>query len=236
MSSNEHNIPDEWQTGSGLALDGAQVIITKAQFGFNANLGPDVPVLNLTLTPAEGGEDIEQSFSVGKGWEFKEKGELLVPANGKNRPVNYQTGLGRLIDSAVEAIKASGQDFPFASPKVASAWVGTEWTFKSNEHTVVNPVTKVEQQSLFWTVTDYHGKGIGKSTPAKGATKGQKAAEPENTELLDQLFALARESADHESFMDAALEIPGVENSPLEKRVIKAKGDGSIWGEVQAEG
>jgi len=234
--SNEHGIPDEWQTGSGLALDGAQVIITKAQFGFNANLGPDVPVLNLTLTPSEGGEDIEQSFSVGKGWEFKNKGDLLEPANGKARPVNNQTGLGRLIDSAVAAIKASGEDFPFSTPKVASNWVGTEWTFKSNEHEVVNPKNNEKKVSLFWTVTEYHGKGEGAAkTTAKTTTKA-KAAEPENTELVEQLFALARESADHESFMDAALELPGVENSPLEKRVIKAKGDGSIWGEVQAEG
>lgn len=51
----------------------------------------------------------------------------------------------------------------------------------------------------------------------------------ENEDLVEELRALAGEHADHESFMEAALELPGVADSELAQQVAMSSKAGSLW-------
>ena len=234
---------DEWQTSSGLPLANADVQVQEAAFGFNAKIGADTLCMNFTFVTLdeEGnvvGESIDQSFSVGSGWEARDGGRFLVDEGGnKGRTVNKQTNFGRLIESARETIKASGEDYPFASPRVAEDWIGTKWHVGTVQVTTRNPQTDKETTKDAFVFTKYYGKttadgGSTKKTTAK-AKKEEAADDGAVSELRARLVALAGECEDHEEFVDRALEIPGVEGGPLERAVMRAKGDASIWAEVK---
>lgn len=226
----------EWETGSGLALADADVVVSAASFGYNANLGADVLCANFTFVPAEGGEPIEQSFSVGKGWEALEKGAKLVSEDGRARKINGQTNYGRLIDSAVQAVQASGGEMPFQSPRIADGWVGTSWHVGTVSVPTTNPSTKKETVSDKFVFTAFLGTTSTEAAakPAAGAAKASgKAATGIDPKLRLALVELAEASDDHDAFTEKALELDGVEgNREAEKLVLKT-GPGSIWHEVK---
>lgn len=227
----------EWETGSGLALADANVVVTAASFGYNANLGADVLCANFTFVPVEGGEPIEQSFSVGKGWEAVNKGANLVSEDGRPRKINGQTNYGRLIDSAVQAVQASGREMPFASPRMAEGWVGTSWHVGTVAITTTNPVTKKEAIKDAFVFTAFLGSvegsagNVGKAD--KASTTTTKKASGLDPKLRMELTELAEAADDHDSFVEKALALDGVEgNREAEKLVLKT-GPGSIWHEVK---
>lgn len=237
---------DEWQTSSGLPLANADVEVLEASFGFNAKIGADTLCMNFTFGTLDDdgqvvGETIDQSFSVGSGWEARDGGKYLVDENGnKNRTVNKQTNFGRLIDSAREAISASDEEFPFTSPRIAEDWIGTRWHVGTVQVTTRNPQTEKETTKDAFVFTKYYGKTTTekKAPAAKGKTSSKAAAKADEGDdelaaLRAQLVALAGECEDHEEFVDKALEIKGVEGGPLERAVMRAKGDASIWAEVK---
>lgn len=240
---------DQWQTSSGLPLANADVQVVALEFGYNAKLGSDILCANFQFAPidddGELGEVIDQSFSVGKGWEAVEKGAFLIDENGsRTRTVNGQTNFGRLVNSAVAAIKESGEEFPFLSPRIASGWVGTRWHIGTEQVTSTNPQTGKESVKDAFVAAKYLGKideaaGVkaagSKASATGGSKKAKDADEDDETQALrKRLLELAREHDDHDDFVDAAFKIDGVEGGPLERAVMRSKGDGSIWAEAKS--
>lgn len=276
---------NDWELGSGLDLDGAKVEITGCEFGFNNALGAGVLCANMTFTPIEGGDDMEQSFSVGKGWEVDRTGENLVPDGGKKRKLNMTSNFGRLLTSAMDCLAGDQENGEsdsayqerrievaaevLGSPRHAPNWVGTMWEVGSYTRTTMNPTTKAEKESIGFIFTAYLGDGIGdgaaeeEPTKAKGAAKaaagkssttraggrtggkvGKKADGPPtgvDEDLWTQLVDLAIETMngeddnDHEDFVDAAMEVDGVDGNKAAQKAIMGSGAGSVWAAATAK-
>lgn len=254
----EHDI-NEWETGSGLSLAGADAEIIGATFGFNDKIGAGVICANFTFQPTEGGDPVEQSFSVGNGWEIAEKGDLLVTADGRPRKINSNTNFGRLIDSITGAGMFADRgpackgEVPFDTPRRASNWIGTMWTVDTVQVKTTNPSTKVEGVKDAYVFTDYlgrsddaptKGKAGGKPAGRPAASAGRGAAKPkagpdddfgiEDDDLRAALVELAATSDDHASFVEAAYDIDGVEGDGAVEKAIYNKKPGSLWATANA--
>lgn len=231
---------EDWETGSGLALDGSVVTVTAAEFGFNANMGAGIVCLNLTLT-TEDGEDIDQSFSVGGKFEANRDGSAIEGKGKINRNSNY----GLLIESVKEIVDDPGSII--GSPKEAAGWVGTRWTFGTVERTTTNPTTGVEKVSSKFVVTEFHGQDAddtddepvaqkpAKKSSAKGKPAAKKSAKkggiPDgiDADLWAELIELAGEHDEYEAFVDAALDVDGVAGDRAVQKAVMSTGDSGVW-------
>lgn len=247
----DHDI-NPWETGAGLPLVGADATITDAKFGINAKIGADALCLILTFQPDGTDEEVEQSFSVGNGWEPAEKGDLLVSADGKPRKINANTNLGLLIDSIIGvgpfAQRGPAADTPpFADPKRASDWIGTRWTVDTHKVDRKNPQTGVTTSKDAYVFTAYLGsaddnpKGASKAA-AKGAGAGKPAAKKaddtygiDDDDLRAELIKAAKKAdGDHNDFIENALAVEGVDGDSAVEKAVYAKKPGSLWAAVQA--
>lgn len=230
---------EDWETGSGLALDGAVVTVTAAEFGFNANMGAGITCLNLTLTN-EDGEDIDQSFSVGGKFESNRDGTAITGAGRINRNSNY----GLLIESVKEVCDNPAE--AIGDPKEAESWIGTKWEFGSVERETTNPTTGVTKKSSKFIVTEYLGRddedadeapakkasgskasGSKASAKSKGGAKKASLTDGIDADLLSELIDLANEHDELEDFIEAAMELDAVsEDSAVSKAVMRPQG---VW-------
>lgn len=231
---------NEWELSSGLDLDGATVDITDVEFGFNAKLGAGVLCANFTFVNTESGDEYEQSFSVGKDWDTDRTGKELVSDRPKR--INKNTNYGMLIASAVELV-----DDPSdlgGSPKDATIWVGTRWTMGTVKVLRRNPTTGAETEKDAIVFKEFHGRDLDGAEPeakpaakttAKKATGARKATPKDgppddiDAELWDALLTLAREADDHDGFLEAALDIDGVEGNKAAQKAVMGTKAGSVW-------
>lgn len=251
MSKDTH-IPDEWATSSGFALAaGVDAEIIGATFGFNDKLGAGAMCLNLTFE-VEDSEPIDQSFSIGNGWEITEKGDLIVAADGKSRGINKSTNLGLLIDSIIGAgpFADRGPLFdgepPFDTPRRASNWIGTRWTIGTKTVKRKNPTNDKEIEKEAYIFDAYLGRSDeAPAKPAKkGAAGGKPAAKPaakaavadygiEDDDLREQIIAAAvAADGDHDAFVEACYTLDGVDGDAAVEKAIYNKRPGSLWSAV----
>lgn len=228
---------EDWETSSGLALDGATVEIIGAEFGFNASLGAGITCANFVMRDLDG-EEIEQSFSVGQNFEASRDGSELVG----NAKINKNSNYGLLIESVKDILDNPGD--VIGSPKVAANWIGTCWTFGSLEREVMNPTTKEKKVSTKFIVTEYHGRPdapAGGAAKTAGATKkaagGSASTSSSNLDVDPELFAelveLAKTHTDHEDFAAAALELDAVAESKAAQKAVMGSRAGSVWAAAQ---
>jgi hypothetical protein len=227
----------DYELSSGLPLDGATGTITKCEFGFNAQIGVGVVCANMTIS-VEGGEDIEQSFSVGDGWEIGDKGAKLVSDKATQR-LNNRSNYGRLVQSMLNVIGGPEHmvaNFP-KGYKDASNLIGSTWTWGTTEVETTNPSTKEKKIKNAVVVTSFVGvdSEVKASAPAastKGAAKG-KAAKPgladKDPELFASLVELAGEHESHEDFVEAAMALDTVEGSADAMNAVMSTKPGSVW-------
>lgn len=240
---------EDWELGSGLALDGATAEITGARFTIDNNYSAEAVVLELTFTDEESGETQAQLYSVGKNWEIGDKGNTIT--GGKK--VNATSGYGRWIHSAVEADMGDlliGR----GTPREADIWLGLKVVLTSIEFETMNPTTKEKKNRSMIVIESLaegsttetvavaaKGKGKAAESTAKGAAKGKgKAADEEvPEELLKALRKLAAKTVandgDHGAFVDAALDIDGVPENRAAMRAAQDKGADSIWSSAGGE-
>lgn len=231
---------------SGLPWADTEVTITSAQFGYTDMGGKD-PVLCLILTGFNGdGDEGEQSFSVGSGWEAVDSGKRLQAENGKaDKPFSKQSNIGKLIASAIVAVGGDPDDMPFDDPTVAAEWVGHVWRTGTRSEpkksmggkAVIDPETGEPAMRDRIVFEEYIGPAEGASDkPAAKASssssssdkgKASKPADDDDNETIVKLTELAKECDDFEDFEEKALDVPGVENdASLVKRVMNRKADG----------
>lgn len=255
---------EEWETGSGLALDGATVVVTNGEFGFNANMGAGITCLNLTFADLDSGEQIEQSFSAGSKFEANRDGSELV-GDGK---INNNSNLGLLIESIKGVLAEAGLDpgEVIGNPRVAASWVNPNnaWTFGTVERDVMNPTTKVSKTANKFVVVGYAeleaaeaapaakpaaraakaapaaraasaGTRVGGArTAAKAAPKASGLPDGVDQELWDQLLELAAQYDEHGEFAEAALELDEVKDSKPAQKAVLGTKPGTVWAAKEA--
>lgn len=233
----------EWGIGGGLPLDDADVEITAMEFGFNNDIAAGVTFANITFTNLDDGEEHEQSFSLGTGWEAGKKGLELVSENGKPRKLSNQSNYGILTMSAVECLGGIenmadlGPGFRFVE-----TWLGTQWHTGMKTLVRKNRETGVEKETSVVIFEKYLGRaGADAGGEAKPAGKAGKAkitaAEAlgiQDSDLWKSLIELAQASDDHDAFMDAALELEGVEGVKEIERLVMSTKAGSVWAEAKS--
>jgi hypothetical protein len=223
---------NEWSLGSGLPLADAEVTITGFEFGYNNDIAAGAVFANVVFTDIDG-EEHDQSFSVGDGWEPANKGAELVAENGKPRKLSKNSNFGRLVASAIEAVGSDKVETVLGQgPRVASSWLGTKWHTTTVEVEVSAPGA-TERKKRDRVVFDAYLGREGEAAPAASA-KSAKATASEtlglDKELFDKLVEMAKEASNHDAFMDVALETDGVQGvKTAEKLVMSTKAGASIW-------
>lgn len=230
--SDHELLENEWDTSTGLALDGMEAEITGFEFGFNSKLGADRLCANVTFTPLEEGEPVEQSFTVGKNWEVDADG-WLVPENGKLRPIGKQSNFGILINSAITAVQAANAEFPFRTPRDAAAWLGTKWKIGTIKVTGrKNIETGEEKDADAFIFSAYLGaagsKPNEKKASAGAGSKGSGGGKLD-ADLRKKLLKLAITSDSPDDFAETALALDAVKDSEAAQKVVL---DGSLYAEA----
>lgn len=230
MSFNE----DSFELASGLPLDGATVTITKTEFGYRQNIAKDTTFACLTFQP-ESGDEQEQAYSVGKGWEPGSKGATLVRSDGRKGKLNDQTGYGKWIaaaiklDGVLDHLRANNGD-----ALVAATWDGLKFELGSMREKTTNPTTGQEKEVSRIMPVKFLGAGGGSAPAAAKPTKADKAAPALDPAIEAQLLALAEASESHDEYMAAAFDLDGVAGNPAAEEAVLASGKGSIWAKGQA--
>ena len=257
---------DYFELGSGLPLADAEVTITNAEFRFDTSYSADAVVCAMQFTPHEEGvEAQEQLYSVGKGWEPLDRGEMVGHGSGKQVKINNQSNYGRFIAAAVEC--EGFLDYAREvglQPNSAALWVGTQWHLGTVEVTTTNPSKPNDPPKVKSVIVPDEFLGAGEEeeeekAPAKKApakkVAAKKAAAPARKpaaspaadqvaelqaedggeELVEALIAAAGEAEDQDAFMEAAMEIDGVSGNRLAEKVVMNSKPGSIWAEHGGE-
>lgn len=224
---------EAWELSSGLPLAGATVTVSAVDFGYRQNIFPDTVFCNLTFD-VEGGEPREQSYSVGGGYEAKERGKRIERVDGKNKGVSDQSNYGKFIKAAlaVPGVKAYLQGIN-ADPLVAATWEGMRFVLGSIEHETTNKNTDTKSKKQLVVPVEFLGVGADEklSTPAKAPQVDPTDLDPA---LTATLLELAGNSADHDTFMAAAFSVEGVEGNAAAENAVMQAGKGSIWAKSQA--
>jgi hypothetical protein len=222
----------EWELSSGLPLADAEVEITAFEFGYNNDIAAGAVFANITFTDSDG-EEHEQSFSVGDGWEPSNKGAELVSDSGKPRKMSKNSNFGRLVNSAIASIgdidkveQVLGQ-----GPRSAASWLGTKWHTTTVEVEVTAPGSTERKKRDRIVFDQYLGRaGSGKAAKAAKGSSGTIDTLSMDADLYSRLVTIAKEAKDHDDFMDAALELDGVQGvKDVEKLVMSTKAGASIW-------
>lgn len=231
---------DEFGLGGGLPLDDADVEITEFEFGFNNEIAAGVYFANVTFMNLEDGDTITQSFSLGTGWEAANKGTELVPENGKPRKLSNQSNYGILFGSAMDVVGGPEKmvENGLRGFRFADSWIGTRWHTGMKTLVRKNRETGVEKEANVVIFTDYLGRDDAAGGGEKKANGGKKVKAADalglkDTDLWKQLIELATNSEDHDSFMDSALEMEGVEGNKDIERLVMSTKDGSVWAEAK---
>jgi hypothetical protein len=184
---------------------------------------------NFTIQPEEG-DPIEQSFSVGKNWDASRDGSELVREGGGGGSINKNTNFGVFIQSAVDALGGDGSKLG-GSPRQAATWIGSKWTFGTIKRTTVNPTTQATSEKDAFVVTEYHGRDG--AAPAAGASAKSTAPTASTddipTDVWNMLVELANSAADHDAFLEAALDLPEVDGNKAAQKAVMGTKAGSVW-------
>lgn len=246
------NTQDEFSyfsLGSGLPLDGAEVVITDAAFEFDTSYNADAVVCKMVYSFLNGeGEPQTQLYSVGKNWEPVDQGTAVAHTSGKRVSINKMSNYGSFVDGflncegkreAMEVARARGLE-----PDRAALWIGMKFQMKMVSRP--NPMEGAKKPTIdalvpakFLGVDDAAGtsgtsatKTTGAAGSGSGTGSGAKATASNagiDPDLLAQLNQLAQDASDFDTFMEQAMEMEGVAgNKAAEKAVMSSKA-GSVW-------
>lgn len=227
-----------FKLSSGLPFADTEVTITSASFGYTEMGGNSVLCLQLTGVNADGDEG-EQSFSVGQGWEAVDGGARVQADNGREgKPFSKNSNIGKLIASAVKAVGGDPENMPFDDPTLASEWAGHIWEtgtlsevrkdFKGKVQLDDEGNPRTKDSIIF---VRYVGAADG-GKPATGgaATAAVKSkASGIDPELEAELIELAKAADDFDDFTDKGLDHPGVEGNAKATALVMSNKANGIW-------
>lgn len=194
---------DPYALSSGL-IDDFDGTVSEAYFGTDAayNNG-DTVLLVLELSTDDPDHPQETvKLSTGTGWTIEGQGASIVSESGKARSFNKNSRVGQVIAAALnigagDAMRAKG------TPMEASTWAGLSFHWNRVELVGFNGETK---EALLPTafLGDEGGTQTTTTAAAAPATGEVDAA------TRAKLIMLAKSSADHGAFVDAALVMDGI--------------------------
>ena len=253
-----NDVFDPFKLSDGLPLADVDAEISAVEFRFDTAYSADACVAAITFQPDEGDEQ-EQLYSCGKNWEPVDRGAATAHENGKpTQMFNKSSNMGRFLNAlyACDGFIAAVQEEGDFDPRTAASLVGRRVHLGSETYTTMNPSTGVEKERSIIVPTEYLGTSDDATTPAKAPAKkaaakkapakGPSAVEKKQLaliealreedggeEIIDALTDLAGESEDHESFMEAAMDVDGVADSEAAQQVAMSSKAGSIWAQAQ---
>lgn len=164
-------------------------------------------------------------YSCGAGWEAADNGKKAVREDGKRRRFNQQSGIWKLVEAAMnagagDALRTRG------TPMEASMWVGLKFHIKRVEMGEGQYKTTRPMPVQFLGEAGEGSKGS-QAGPSPATATTPAAADPVTngagmSKVLEaKLKKLARDCADHESFIVAAFDLDGVDgNADAERAVV----------------
>lgn len=243
-----HALDNEFESGLPDDFDGK---ITDITFGYNDKIRDgEVALAIVTIESDEHDEPIEALYPCGNGWEVggKPRGSAVVHESGKARRLNRNASWAQF---AFHAYDAGFTDFGGDDVLSADTFVGL--TFHWNRITVdyggeigkkerLYPTKLVAGKGGKKSAAKGADKGKGSSDedakPAKAAAKADKSAAKAGAgakkptkydvtavddDLLAALVECAVDSADYDAFVEAALEIEGVDGDSAAEALVASK-------------
>lgn len=252
---------DPFQLESGL-IGNVDITVTDAAFTHRLEaFDPTKLELHLTVEVQgdDGGEQVIY-LGCGDGWETNDDGATATREDGKERNFHQNTKVGEFFaglvkvmgeDAAADkAIRGRVQEFP-TGPREAGFWKGLQLHVARESRKGGGEISDYDVLVIDG-FNGIQGAGGTKATAKKAAAPAKKAAkkaapaakEPTPSEvaaggLTDEIRAklddIADESADHDSFMEAAMAaIPEASTDDAVKAAIADDGEGSIWKDAVA--
>lgn len=247
---------DPYALGSGLPLADTEAVVSAMEFRFDTNYSADACVAAITFQPDEG-EAQEQLYSCGKGWEPIDRGAGTAHVSGRETMnINKNSNYGRFLaaayvcDGFLDEVREEG-----ILPTDVNMFLGKRFMLGTVEYSTRNPSKADSEETTKTAIVPvaYLGvegdeapakapakKAAAKKAPATGASAIEKKQialieelESEDADMVAALRELAGDSEDHESFMEAAMDIEGVADSDLAQQVAMSSKAGSIWAQAQ---
>ena len=192
---------EDFELESGLP-DDFDAVIAKGWFGFKSEYQQGkVPLLLLDLEGPEV-EPLNVAFSIGADWKIVDGGKRVEHPKGKKRFVRTAM-IGHLIHRVVEQMGIPLWEKGF--PTEADIWTGLAFHWKREDITYGAGILEDKGgKTTHLMPTDHLADFIAIEATAP-------AIEPD---LQATLVALAKASNDTQSFIKAALKVPGVSDNP----------------------
>jgi hypothetical protein len=226
---------NSFELGSGL-LERYRGTIEDAVFVWDETYGRTV----LALTNKTDDDDVPEDnpkYGVGGGYEPGSQGLTVQREDGRTKNFNRNSGIGKLISSAIDAgaLDALMAKHGQAGAFHADSWIGLDCTFERKTYSFDKKAEgdDEEENNTYTTliITEFHGvKGDGaKAAPAKAAasTNGGVSAK-----VKAKLKAIAKDSADFDTFQERAFE--EVDEAEDEAVAALIEDEAGIWAEVNA--
>lgn len=225
---------NSWETSSGL-IDEYSGEVIDAHFGYKEEYrNGEALLLFLEIQTGdpelgEGGIITEQ-YPVGNGWETGDKGKTATHESGRAKKFNGNSGVGLLIDSirdagGIAALSKKGES------NEAASYIGLTATFTRKEFSMKNPDGGDDVKWARMLVSEVQESGKAKAA-SRSAAKAEEPVQEEAASdakatdhkvpaaLKIKLKKLAAECDDHDTFVERAYEIDGVDgNSAVEDAV-----------------
>lgn len=240
MSENEQNYFD---LGSGLPLDGADVVITDAWFEFDTSYNADTVVCKVEYTLLnENAEPQIQMYSTGKDREPIGQGHPnnLAHTSGKFVKISDQSNYGTFIkgfmacENHEAAMKVASERG--LQPDSSALWIGMKFTMRSVSRPntmegAKRDTTTTMVPAVFLGVDGdaVAGSGARPATRATNAMPATATVGDIDAYLMEQLNALAVSVPDFDTFMEQAMEIDGVAGNKIAEKAVMSSKAGSIW-------
>ena len=227
MSVSE-DIRNSYQTSDGGFVPEFDGTVREAAFCFkNEYQSGEACLLELLVEPSEEdapefGDYLEDGlfsiiYTCGKGWEPADKGATAQHESGRARKFNSGSGMGLLLNSALELDGVEDVLMERGPATQADVWVGMKFRIEDKAFEGKNN----DGEKITYTrrlPTEFHGldegaepkKAPAKKAPAKKAAPAKVEAADEgdmhviSPKLKGQLRAVAVSAEDHDSFMEEA--------------------------------
>lgn len=236
---------DPFQRETGL-LGNVDIIVR--DFEFTNRLEAQDPTkleghMTVLVEGDDGGEQVV-FLGCGEGWSTNDGGKTAERDDGKDRNFHANTKMGELFNSLVDLMETDPEcdkvlrervkTYPTGS-REAGFWKGLKFHVERKTRKGSGEIPDFD----VLIATGFNGvEGGGKAAPAKKAAKKAAAAKPKaeaaaggvTDEIRAKLDEIADASADHDSFMEAALaQVPEASTDDEVKAAVADQGDGSIW-------
>lgn len=225
----DETVTNSWDNEETGLLDDYTGTIVEAWFGVDANYNPDATLLfwkfKVDDPPSDlpDGETTER-FPVGKGWQSFDGGDTIEDPERPGRvTLHAQSTYRRVIRTCLEEFGMGTILENRGSALNASVWQGLKFHMARKEFDYGGEIGKKSR------VYPAEFLGVeGEAAPAAApATNGSAAVDEE---LLAELKRVRADASDFPSFVDAAMELPGVvSNGNLVRSLASQDG---LWTEL----